>query len=89
MVMVFKANFRFDWTIRQGKNTIRGTRCMTFGPDNNHTRDGVGIDKVQTCCGRVQSCETGDRTAYSAAGFRSFDESIRVLWRYSFSRGCR
>ena len=27
MVVVFKANFQIDWTIRQGKNTVRGTRC--------------------------------------------------------------
>ena len=27
MVMIFKANFQIDWTIRQGKNTVRGTRC--------------------------------------------------------------
>ena len=27
MVVVFKADFQIDWTIRQGKNTVRGTRC--------------------------------------------------------------
>ena len=26
MVMVFKINFQIDWTIRQGKDTVRGTR---------------------------------------------------------------
>ena len=29
MVMVFKANFQIDWTIRQGKNTVRGT-CFSL-----------------------------------------------------------
>ena len=27
MVMDFKANFQIYWTNRQGKNTVRGTRC--------------------------------------------------------------
>ena len=47
MAVVFKANFQIDWTIHQGKNTVRGTRCMTFGP-NNTQRNAVGIDKAQT-----------------------------------------
>ena len=48
MVMVFKAIFQIDWTIHQGKSTVRGTHGMTFGPNNTHTRTAVGIDKAQT-----------------------------------------